>query len=292
MISCVICSRDKSLLHGVSLNIQQTIGVEHEIIGIDNSDGKFGICKVYNKGLAAAKYDCLVFVHEDVVFQTAGWGHFLINTFNSKQDIGCLSIAGGIYKTKAPSHWVSLVKEYAFLDISYLVQHYKDGTQVLRDTWPDKTKNLQQTVFVDGVFIAINKKTGIMFDEAVEGFHGYDLAVSLSAINKGFKNFVTREILLEHLSSGSFNNKWVEAIHHFHLKNSNQFPLSATKMEINKADLENKTLARFIELAFVEKENKIGLYWWKKFFFRKPFSSKHIYLAKLYCWNLRLNNKA
>ena len=79
MISVLICSADNSLLNQVKANIEQTIGVEHEILFFDNLEKK-GICEVYNSLAAQAKFSYLCFVHEDILFQTLNWGLLLAGT--------------------------------------------------------------------------------------------------------------------------------------------------------------------------------------------------------------------
>lgn len=286
MISCIICSKDKNLLKAVTSNIQQTIGAEYEIVGIDNADGKMGICEAYNTGIQRAKYSYLVFVHEDVVFHTNNWGQVVIKYFQQDASIGCIGVAGGRYKTKAPSHWRPLVPEFDPYDYSYLIQHYKNGTKNEVDTWPDKTKKNAPAVFLDGVFLAMSKQSDLMFDGSMEGFHGYDISICLEAIKKGLTNYVTREILLEHLSGGSFNDKWVKAIHQFHLRNGNNLPLSVDGIKTTDEKLETSVWKRFVELALINRQYRIAFYWWRRLFMIKPFLKTHIYFGKVLLSNL------
>ena len=74
MISIIISSANSKQLEEVSQNVAQTIGVPYEIISFNNADGSMGICEVYNKGTAKAKYDLLCFMHEDLLFKTMDWG--------------------------------------------------------------------------------------------------------------------------------------------------------------------------------------------------------------------------
>ncbi len=288
MISCIICSRDKKLLSNVSLNIKETIGVPFEIISIENSDGKIPICKAYNSGAASARFNHLVFVHEDVLFHTAGWGTKIVEYLTQIKNVGCIGIAGGTYKTKAPTHWGSFVQASLQPDLYYLIQHYKNGKHEMRDLWLDVAKKKEEAVLLDGVFLAINKDSRICFDESMKGFHCYDLSVCVDALEKGYKNFVTREILIEHFSSGSFSAEWIKAIHRFHLKNAKKFPLGILPVNVDAAVLERVTLARFIELSLMMKEYKIAFYWWTKFFIKYPFGRESFYLAKILTGNKRI----
>ena len=48
MVSIIICSVSPHLLKDLQQNIAQTIGVEYEIIAIDNREKHWSIAKVYN----------------------------------------------------------------------------------------------------------------------------------------------------------------------------------------------------------------------------------------------------
>ena len=74
MISIVICSISPERLRQVIQNIQGTIGVEYEIIAIDNREKNWPIARVYNEGAYRAQYPYLFFVHEDVKFHSRNWG--------------------------------------------------------------------------------------------------------------------------------------------------------------------------------------------------------------------------
>lgn len=51
MISIIICNRKKVLDPKLENNIKSTIGIEYEIINIDNSDNRYNIFQAYNKGI-------------------------------------------------------------------------------------------------------------------------------------------------------------------------------------------------------------------------------------------------
>jgi hypothetical protein len=51
MISLVICSRTSQLNESLRQNIDETIGVEYELVLIDNSKNELSIFEAYNKGI-------------------------------------------------------------------------------------------------------------------------------------------------------------------------------------------------------------------------------------------------
>ncbi|MFI2757155.1 glycosyltransferase family 2 protein, partial [Streptococcus suis] len=79
VLSLIICTRDPTALKTVSQSAAATIGVPHEIVAVDNSEGQYGICEAYNIGAAQAQYDVLCFMHEDIRFHTSGWGRIVVD---------------------------------------------------------------------------------------------------------------------------------------------------------------------------------------------------------------------
>ena len=57
MISIIICSRNPEMDKRLDENIRQTIGAEYEIVLVDNSEGKYGICGAYNEGVIRSQGD-------------------------------------------------------------------------------------------------------------------------------------------------------------------------------------------------------------------------------------------
>ena len=65
MLSIIISSYQPHYYTALEKNIAATCGVEYELIKIDNP-GLMGLCQAYNKGAEKAKYEYLLFLHEDV----------------------------------------------------------------------------------------------------------------------------------------------------------------------------------------------------------------------------------
>ncbi|HBR11511.1 MAG TPA: hypothetical protein DD740_04740 [Chryseobacterium sp.] len=73
MLSIIISSYQPDYFAALEKNIAETCGIPYEIVKIDNP-GVMGICEAYNKGAALAQYENLLFLHEDVEFETKDWG--------------------------------------------------------------------------------------------------------------------------------------------------------------------------------------------------------------------------
>ncbi|HEV8083679.1 MAG TPA: glycosyltransferase [Chitinophagaceae bacterium] len=205
MISIIICSANKSVLEKAIKSITDTIGVAFETIVIENSAGQFGICDAYNQGAAKAKYDIFCFMHEDISFETIGWGERVIAHL---QDIslGLIGIAGGETKSLVPSSWASSVFEN---EIS-LIQHFKDPNResltILKTATPENKSLLKPVVCIDGVWMCTRREVfkKYQFDpETFSGFHGYDIDFSLQVFNE-YKVAVVFDILIHHYSEGTY----------------------------------------------------------------------------------------
>ncbi|RZK77858.1 MAG: hypothetical protein EOO85_07730, partial [Pedobacter sp.] len=149
MISIIICSVKKNLRDAISLNIEETIGVEHEIIIINNEVQQLSISKAYNIGASKAKFPYLCFIHEDVKFHTKSWGEILIKNFLETQ-ARLIGFTGSTIKTKYPS--------------SVYIAGSPYNRQCHLQKWPDKPmtksyinpkqESYSEVCVLDGLFIA------------------------------------------------------------------------------------------------------------------------------------------
>ena len=202
MVSIVICSVSPIYLAALIKNINQTIGLPFQVIAIDNSINKFGICKVYNQGAEQAIYETLCFVHEDVEFATQNWGNIIVQHLNDKK-VGLIGLAGGDAKSSVPSSWSIPVVSNQI----NIFQHSKDKSKaakhIVETHIPNSIK--QQVVALDGVFLCTRKDVfaNFRFDEDnFKGFHGYDIDYSLQ-VNTQYQVFVIFDIVVHHFSEGT-----------------------------------------------------------------------------------------
>ena len=54
MVSIVICNRSNRISPVLEKNISETIGIEYEVVCIDNSKNQYNIFQAYNIGVAKA----------------------------------------------------------------------------------------------------------------------------------------------------------------------------------------------------------------------------------------------
>ena len=231
MISVIICSAKELDLKQVKDNISQTIGVPYEIIAYDNSDGKRGICEVYNAGARQANYDILCFMHEDIEMKTQDWGNKIVNLLSGNPRIGLIGVAGGGYKSVTPSGWYNYGLESNGGAYSNVLQGYKrdDEKKEGHDYNNPKNELFSKVACVDGCWLTTKKSIWqqYQFDEKMlTKFHGYDLDFSL-AIGQKYEVVVTFEVLLRHFSEGNYDLNWFEEMLKVHAKWSFVLPVNA-----------------------------------------------------------------
>jgi len=206
MLSLIICSRNPNILDELKKNIQATIGIEYELIIIDNSKNKYSIFQAYNIGVDRAKYSYLCFMHEDILYHTYGWGKKVIEHFQDEK-VSLIGVVGGHYMPKCPASWWSA--EYS----SGIVIQGKFDDKGLYSTqlveWLDHKDDLESSVSVvtvDGLWFCIKRELFelVNFDEiSFKGFHCYDLDICMQLISLGLDVRVVFNILIEHTSGGN-----------------------------------------------------------------------------------------
>lgn len=213
MISIVICSRSNSVPLSLQRSISTTIGVEYELVVIDNSKNQFSIFQAYNIGLQKAKYPYICFLHEDVEFvDYTDWGKSLIEIL-SDVNTGVVGVAGSDIVTRIPAPW-SFYRPAKKMNI---VQGIKNNQGELffeqRYLPRGNSEKVLPVILLDGVFLAMRRQLldEIHFDEKILGFHGYDFDIALQSYFLGYQNYVMYDnIRLKHFSLGNIDKKYYE----------------------------------------------------------------------------------
>ena len=209
MLSIIICSRKPVPDELLSKNIEATIGVEYELIFIDNSKSNYSIYSAYNEGIGKTKFPFLCFVHDDVQFNTQDWGLLLINHLKN-ENIGLAGLAGGDAMLRIPFDYGALNRS---MNIIHIDKTGQKPTEYVR--MPKEFQRVSRPVLLlDGVFICgrseLFKK--IRFDESIGGFHGYDYDISMQSFMAGYNNLVMYDIEIEHFSKGRMDASYFRAI--------------------------------------------------------------------------------
>ncbi|QNL47732.1 hypothetical protein H8S90_12945 [Olivibacter sp. SDN3] len=268
MLSIVIVSINKSYLNSLTENIQQTIGtVPYELLVIDNTQNKKGICERYNQAAKQAKYEIICYVHEDIEFMTDDWGGIITDIFKDHPEIGLLGFAGASYKSMSPSGWFC----YGGLESIHhnnVVQHYKFSDKETRHTYVNKKKvKLTNVAVLDGVYLCTKKSIVLQYpfdDQLLKGFHCYDVDISLS-IGQHYDVAVTFDVLINHFSEGNYGSEWIKETIKLQKKWQHLLPLN--KANLNKKEIricEKKAMRYFLfklsQLDFPLKE-RLSVLW-------------------------------
>ncbi|GGH23626.1 glycosyltransferase [Mucilaginibacter phyllosphaerae] len=247
MISVIICSANPGYLENVTRNISDTIGVPYELIAINNAGTNKGISQVYNEGISRAKYQVLCFMHEDVIIKTLNWGNTLLNLFKDEQ-LGLVGVAGAGYVPISPSAGGGVNSQSVYMNILQSFKFSAKGT--VHDYENPEDERLSEVAVLDGVFISTTKKVvaEFTFDEVTcSGFHAYDIDFSL-AVGTRYKNAVTYDILLHHLSEGNYDSRWMLDNMKVFNKWNHRLPLNIKNISAAKSyKIEKATFKRFTD---------------------------------------------
>jgi hypothetical protein len=210
MISIIILSYRKAFLDNLLASIEHTIGTEYETIIINNANGQYSICSAYNEGLSKSKFPYLCFVHEDVIFKTDNWGSTLVAEMRLNPRLGMIGVMGAQFKSKFPTGWYNPVNNCKYL-VGNIFQGKNSQSEVDFMDYSPMGPQKDLAVCLDGVFLfsTIVVFNQCRFDEQMlDGYHGYDLDISLQVLSKGYQLMVNKGIHLFHYSTGSPDSRW------------------------------------------------------------------------------------
>ena len=225
MISIIICNKKNTLDAELEQNIHDTVGVDYEIISIDNSRGRYSIFQAYNEGVMRAKGDILCFMHDDIRFRSNNrWGKAVEEYFANNTQMGALGVAGGHFMPDCPCSW-STCKTTSF----HVWQTNRDGsaTEYGCTDYADG-KQMVEVACLDGLWICIRRSLfdTIRFDDqAFKGFHCYDSDICMQVLSAGYSVNVTFDIDIEHHSNGACNQQYYDNLELWHKKWHGQLPI-------------------------------------------------------------------
>jgi len=198
--------------------IKSTIGViDSDIIPIEN-DGLFSLSHAFNIGLEKSIHRYVVYMHDDIIFNTANWGRKVLNHFRRNPEYGIIGVAGSNYLTSGC--WWEQRK--AMLGIVNHSEHGKIWTSRFSE---DQGNKLKQAITLDGVLFAIDKiKLIHKFDESFNGYHFYDQSIVFPNHLDGVKVGVFTDIRITHMSVGHTNDMWEENKKQFEEKYKDKLP--------------------------------------------------------------------
>lgn len=217
-ISVVIATRqiDDNYLQHVSKMFSHP---KTEVIVYENN-GEESLAKMYNRGLEESKNEIVVFMHDDLILETKNITPKVIRLFEKNPEYGVIGLAG-TDNLISGMWWEDRTSMYGIVGHEHEgkrhVNHYSKG---------DYSEKLKEVIVVDGLFIMIHKgRIKHKFNEQFEGFHFYDLPISLENHLDGVKVGVTTKIRVTHKSIGMVNKKWEKNKLLFEALYEKNFPL-------------------------------------------------------------------
>lgn len=271
MISIIVCSRNKILPKLFIDNIKETVGIDYEIICIDNSENRYSIFSAYNAGVVKSKCPYLCFVHEDVFFHSKNWGVSVIDHLQQPKT-GIIGLAGGDLVTRIPASWSTLISMS-----ENIIKSDKTGKKqtVIAQNPKSYNKSRRSAILLDGVFMCMRRKLfdQIQFDEQFSGFHGYDFDISIQSTLAGFNNYVIYDVDLEHFSRGKTDGTYFRNLIQVFKKWEKYLPLIGKNISPEES----------LKISEIEKRKLLQL---TKKMVRKGFSTKEILDQTTYYANL------
>lgn len=224
MISLIICSRTPDISVELKKNIAATIGCEHELCVIDNSNNKYNIFQAYNEGVRRSKGDILCFMHDDILYHSDNWGGVVYDCFRRFSSLGCLGVAGSFLMLDTPS---------SFWHSGAFCMHYygrdESGNLEPVSVSEEKYDNVFiEVASVDGMWMCFRRSLfeSIRFDDMnFDGFHCYDSDICMQVIQAGYGIGVVNGVLVEHSKRGSQDANYFKNIRIWHNKWTSNLPL-------------------------------------------------------------------
>ena len=189
------------------------------------NNGERSLADIYNEGLQKSTNDVVVFIHDDLEFETRNLTPKILKLFDRNPDYGILGLAGTD----------NLISGQWWEDRSSMqgqVGHIHGPKKYMSKYSKSFGDKIKDVVIIDGLFMMIHKKRiKHMFDPQFNGFHFYDLPICLLNYLEGVKVGVTTKIKLYHKSIGQTDTTWVKNKLFFEALYEKHLPLNCQETE-------------------------------------------------------------
>lgn len=199
LFSVVICSIRPERLARARASLARAFGATPwELIAIDDARS---LCEGYNRGLARANGEHVIFCHDDIEVLSEHLGTVLAEGLARADVIG---VAGSPELLGPTWFWAPPPARHG-----WIVHVVDDRPKV--DVFSVADPRDVEMKLLDGVFLACRRDTArrLGFDErAFDAFHFYDLDFTLRAHRAGLRVRVVHDVWLAHWSGGVYNDDW------------------------------------------------------------------------------------
>jgi glycosyl transferase family 2 len=177
------CVRDSALYERLRKSIDQLVPPESVEVGVFTEGEDRNLAAAYNRlEAAAAGWRYKAYVHDDVVILNQNLVGDLLRIFRDRR-IGLVGVAGCRYLPDSCVWWDGTGV------VGNVVHLVGDRRETLELGEP--TAELERVEAVDGLFMATQRD--LPWDEAVPGFHFYDVAQSTRFLLAGYDVVVPRQ---------------------------------------------------------------------------------------------------
>ncbi|WP_162232321.1 glycosyltransferase [Methylogaea oryzae] len=200
--SVIVCSIDAGKFAQISQCYERLLAERRfEIIAIHDAKS---LSEGYNRGIAAAQGDIVVFSHDDILILDTEFAAKVERRLDGDFDL--LGFAGGTQLEDG--YWWAAGPEYMRGAVAHAVA--KDRHLSLH-VYGATGANVEPVVMLDGLCLIANRKTveTVAFDaETFDGFHHYDVDFSWSAHCRGLRLGAMTDVPVIHMSGGIFGSDW------------------------------------------------------------------------------------
>lgn len=210
--SIIVCSIEAAKYAHLCANLEPLFGKHpHEIIGIHDAAS---LAEGYNRGMAQATGDILIFSHDDILILDPDFAGKIAERMQRHDILGFAGTSKLITAT-----WFGAGQPYIHGAICHAKRNRPDLTLNVYGAaaWP-VVGDIQA---IDGCCIIARRQVAqaIGFDaETFDGFHLYDLDFSFTAHLAGYRLGVCCDIPLLHESAGNFAHQHLHYAERFVLK--------------------------------------------------------------------------
>ena len=190
-VDAVICSPNDEKFAAASNSLKNCDALAIDRI-VRVPDAK-SMCEGYNRGAEQAEADWLLFCHDDIA--VIDWNaNTLAEAFRNWDVFG----VSGTARLTAPNWYDSTPN---LLRGSVLAPADKQG-RVEHQLFCTPAQRIWEAQALDGIFIACRRLVwaDLRFDEAIEGFTGYDVDFSYRSYLSGYRLGVIGDLILYHAS--------------------------------------------------------------------------------------------
>ena len=216
----VIIARHREDYFSRCIQHLQMLGVE-DVVAIRNADSIF---TAYDHGIANAKHETLLFLHEDAEITSIEEAY--VHQLLASDSTGLLGVAGTRYLNSDAIWWHGENgKEPRPKSLSGACGHFDENGKKFKNFFGP----YGHVVALDGVCLFARKSTilnlGGFKDDVLTGFDFYDLSISVRASLAGLCNY-TIPMEITHWGNGNTRESWEQNRQNFITKYKESLPLS------------------------------------------------------------------